>query len=194
MNIHEHQAKDLLKEFGVAVPTGIAVYNASEINEKVKLLNMNQFVVKAQIHAGGRGKAGGIKIVNNKDDLLREANNMFGKKIITHQTGPEGKIVKRIYIEEVSEIKKEFYLACLVDRASSKIAFISSTEGGVDIEKVAKEKPNKIITTKLDSIDVISNDDFNKIIKVFNLNQKQKEQAKQIVQSILVFLSKKMQV
>ena len=191
MNIHEHQAKDLLKEFGVAVPTGIAVYNASEINEKVKLLNMNQFVVKAQIHAGGRGKAGGIKIVNNKDDLLREANNMFGKKIITHQTGPEGKIVKRIYIEEVSEIKKEFYLACLVDRASSKIAFISSTEGGVDIEKVAKEKPNKIITTKLDSIDVISNDDFNKIIKVFNLNQKQKEQAKQIVQSIFSLFIKK---
>ena len=191
MNIHEHQAKDLLKEFGVAVPTGIAVYNASEINEKVKLLNMNQFVVKAQIHAGGRGKAGGIKIVNNKDDLLREANNMFGKKIITHQTGPEGKIVKRIYIEEVSEIKKEFYLACLVDRASSKIAYISSTEGGVDIEKVAKEKPNKIITTKLDSIDVISNDDFNKIIKVFNLNQKQKEQAKQIVQSIFSLFIKK---
>ena len=191
MNIHEHQAKDLLKEFGVAVPTGIAVYNASEINEKVKLLNMNQFVVKAQIHAGGRGKAGGIKIVNNKDDLLREANNMFGKKIITHQTGPEGKIVKRIYIEEVSEIKKEFYLACLVDRASSKIAFISSTEGGVDIEKVAKEKPNKIITTQLDSIDGISDDDFNKIIKVFDLNQKQKEQAKKIVQSIFSLFIKK---
>jgi len=191
MNIHEHQAKDLLKEFGVAVPTGIAVYNVSEINEKVKLLNMNQFAVKAQIHAGGRGKAGGIKIVKNKDDLIREATNMFGKKIITHQTGPEGKIVKRIYIEEVSEIKKEFYLACLVDRASSKIAFISSTEGGVDIEKVAKEKPNKIITTKLDSIDVISNDDFNKIIKVFNFSQKQKEQAKQIVQSIFSLFIKK---
>ena len=191
MNIHEHQAKDLLKEFGVAVPSGVAVYNVSEINEKIKPLNMNQFVVKAQIHAGGRGKAGGIKIVKNKDDLLREATNMFGKKIITHQTGPEGKIVKRIYIEEVSEIKKEFYLACLVDRASSKIAFISSTEGGVDIEKVAKEKPNKIITTQLDSIDGISDDDFNKIIKVFDLNQKQKEQAKKIVQSIFSLFIKK---
>ena len=191
MNIHEHQAKDLFKEFGVAVPSGVAVYNVSEINEKIKPLNMNQFVVKAQIHAGGRGKAGGIKIVKNKDDLLREATNMFGKKIITHQTGPEGKIVKRIYIEEVSEIKKEFYLACLVDRASAKIAFISSTEGGVDIEKVAKEKPNKIITTKLDSIDGISDDDFNKIIKVFNLNQKQKEQAKKIVQSIFSLFIKK---
>ena len=144
MNIHEHQAKDLLKESGIVVPDGVAVYNVSEISKKIKYLNMNQFVIKAQIHAGGRGKAGGIKIVKNKDDLLREATNMFGKKLITHQTGPEGKIVKRIYIEEVSEIKKEFYLACLVDRASAKIAFISSTEGGVDIEKVAKEKPNKI--------------------------------------------------
>jgi len=191
MNIHEHQAKDLLKESGIVVPDGVAVYNVSEISKKIKYLNMNQFVIKAQIHAGGRGKAGGIKIVKNKDDLLREATNMFGKKLITHQTGPEGKIVKRIYIEEVSEIKKEFYLACLVDRASAKIAFISSTEGGVDIEKVAKEKPNKIITTKLDSIDGISDDDFNKIIKVFNLNQKQKEQAKKIVQSIFSLFIKK---
>ena len=191
MNIHEHQAKDLLKESGIVVPNGVVVYNVSEISKKIKYLNMNQFVIKAQIHAGGRGKAGGIKIVKNKDDLLREATNMFGKKLITHQTGPEGKIVKRIYIEEVSEIKKEFYLACLVDRASAKIAFISSTEGGVDIEKVAKEKPNKIITTKLDSIDGISDDDFNKIIKVFNLNQKQKEQAKKIVQSIFSLFIKK---
>ena len=141
MNIHEHQAKDLLREFGITVPKGVVIYNLNEISKKIKFLKGNRLVIKAQIHAGGRGKAGGIKVVKNKNDLLEETKMMFGKKLVTHQTGPEGKKVKRIYVEESADIKKEFYLACLIDRESGKIAFISSTEGGVDIEMVAKKNP-----------------------------------------------------
>ena len=109
MKIHEYQGKELFRNAGVPVPDGYPVFSVDEAIDAFKKLGKDTVVVKAQIHAGGRGKAGGIKIVKNKDDLLREATNMFGKKLITHQTGPEGKIVKRIYIEEVSEIKKEFY-------------------------------------------------------------------------------------
>ena len=118
MNIHEYQAKDLLKKFGASVPKGVVIYNIEEISQKIKTLGTNNLVVKAQIHAGGRGKAGGIKLVKTNEDLIKETSNMFGKTLITHQTGPQGKKVKRLYIEEVSEIRKEFYLACLVDRAS----------------------------------------------------------------------------
>ena len=108
MNIHEHQAKDLLKEFGIPVPRGVVIYNKDEILTKIESLHFDQFVIKAQIHAGGRGKAGGIKIVKNKDDLLKEVENMLEKTLITHQTGPKGKKVNRIYIEEASTVKQEF--------------------------------------------------------------------------------------
>ena len=166
MNIHEYQAKELLREFSAPVPKGVVIYNISEITQKVKVLG-NNLVVKAQIHAGGRGKAGGIKLVKNNEDLIKEATQMFGKTLITHQTGPQGKKVKRLYIEEASEIQNEFYLSCLVDRTSSKIAFISSTEGGVEIEKVAGQNPEKIITTKFDLKNEIAEHDFENIIKVF---------------------------
>ena len=150
MNIHEHQAKNILKEFGAPVSNGIVIFSAKEIDIKIKELKSKEYVIKAQIHAGGRGKAGGVKLVKNVSDLKKEINKMLGKVIVTHQTGPEGKEVKRLYIEEASDISKEFYLSCLVDRETSKIAFISSTEGGMDIEKVASETPKKIITTKID--------------------------------------------
>ena len=166
MNIHEHQAKDLLKEFGAIVPKGVAIYDLKDIKEKVKNLNFN-LIVKAQIHAGGRGKAGGIKLAKSLKELEEEAKNIFGKTLVTKQTGPAGKQVKRLYIEEVSQVKSEFYLSCLIDRASSKIAFISSTEGGMDIEKVATETPKKIITTKVDFGKNIKNSDIEKIIKPF---------------------------
>ncbi len=191
MNIHEHQAKDLLKEFEIPVPKGFVIYNVEEISKKIKSLNTNQFVLKAQIHAGGRGKAGGIKIVKNKNELINEATKMFGKTLITHQTGPQGKKIQRIYIEEVLGVKKEFYLACLIDRESAKIAFISSTEGGVDIEKVAKENPKKIITTKFDFTKEISEHALAKIIEIFALNEKQKLQAKKIINSIFNLFIKK---
>ncbi len=191
MNIHEHQAKDILREFDAPVPKGVVVYNIKEIDQKIKILNTNNFVIKAQIHAGGRGKAGGIKLVKTNDDLIKEATSMLGKTLITKQTGPRGKIVKRLYIEEVSKIKKEFYLSCLVDRASAKIAFISSTEGGVDIEKVAKDNPEKIITTKIDLTNEVNETNVEKIIKIFQLDQRQKIQAKKLVNSIFQLLIKK---
>ena len=149
MNIHEHQAKQILKDNGAPVSNGIVIFNSEEIKEKIKYLKSDKLVLKAQIHAGGRGKAGGVKLVN-KSEIYEEAKKMFGKILITHQTGPEGKEVKRLYIEEASDINKEFYLSCLIDRESSKIAFISSTEGGMDIEKVASENPQKIITNKIE--------------------------------------------
>ena len=149
MNIHEHQAKEILKEFGAPVSKGVVIFSSAEIKEKILQLNSKEFVLKAQIHAGGRGKAGGVKLIKNRNELEKEADLMMGKILITHQTGPEGRKVKRLYIEEASEISKELYLSCLVDRESSKIAFISSTEGGMDIEKVASETPIKIITAEI---------------------------------------------
>ena len=150
MNIHEYQAKEILKEFGAPVSKGIVIFNLNELEKKISQLKSKEYVLKAQIHAGGRGKAGGVKLIKNLPDLINESKKMMGKILVTHQTGPEGKQVKRLYIEEASNISKEFYLSCLVDRETSKIAFISSTEGGMDIEKVAQETPNKIITNKID--------------------------------------------
>ena len=139
MNIHEHQAKEILKQFGANVPNGVVIFDLNEINNKVKKLASKNIVLKAQIHAGGRGKAGGIKVVKNFDHLNEEAKKIFGKILITKQTGSKGQKVRRLYIEETCNILKEFYLSCLIDRSSSKIAFISSAEGGMNIEEVAKK-------------------------------------------------------
>ena len=184
MNIHEHQAKQILKKYGAAVPNGIFGFSSEEIVEKAKKLNTEKYVLKAQIHAGGRGKAGGVKILDNIQDLGSASKEMLGKVLITHQTGPAGKEVKRLYVEESSNIKKEFYLSCLVDRTSSKIAFISSDQGGMDIEEVAKSNPEKIITTKVDLIDEIKEEDCKKIIKIFNLDEKTSLQGIKLIKSI----------
>jgi len=184
MNIHEHQAKQILKKYGVIVPEGIFAFNVEELVEKAKSLNTTKFILKAQIHAGGRGKAGGVKILNTLDELKTAAKELLGKTLITRQTGPEGKEVKRLYVEESSNIEKEFYLSCLVDRASSKIAFISSDQGGIDIEEVAKKTPEKIITTKIEISDQISDLNCEKIIKIFNLNDDVKKQAIFLIKSI----------
>jgi len=190
MNIHEHQAKQILKEFGIEVPNGVFALSVEDLIKKAKQLNTDKYVLKAQIHAGGRGKAGGVKILNNIDELAKASKELLGKKLITPQTGPEGKEVKRLYVEESSSIEKEFYLSCLVDRASSKIAFISSDQGGMDIEDVAKNKPEKIITTKLDISEDISEDDCEKIIKIFNLKDNSKLEAISLIKSIYkMFLS-----
>jgi len=174
MNIHEHQAKELLKEFGAPASNGIVIFSIDEIDEKIKKLNSKEFVLKAQIHAGGRGKGGGVKLVKSINELKVQAKKMFGMNLVTHQTGTQGKKVKRLYVEEASDIAKEFYLSCLVDRASSKIAFISSTEGGMDIEKVASEAPEKIITNKIDFKKNLEKNEIEKIIKPFNFNDEQK--------------------
>ena len=184
MNIHEHQAKKILKEFGAPVSNGIVILNTSEIKEKISKLSSKEFVLKAQIHAGGRGKAGGVKLIKNLEDLEKEAEKMMGKILFTHQTGAEGRQVKRLYIEEASDISKEYYLSCLVDRESSKIAFISSTEGGMDIEKVASETPDKIITTKIELKDKIEMEEMEKIINPFQFNNEQKKEAFKIVQAL----------
>ena len=190
MNIHEHQAKKLLKKFGVPVPNGVVAFSVEEVIKKSKLLKTNKYVLKAQIHAGGRGKAGGIKILNNLDDLAKESSNMLGKFLKTHQTGPKGREVRRLYIEEATEIEKEFYLSCLIDRANSKIAFIASAQGGVDIEEVALKNPNKIITYRLDYKNKISDEETEKIVSIFNLKNSSKNQAQKIIQSIYQTLIK----
>ncbi len=190
MNIHEHQAKQILKKYGAIVPEGVFSYSVEDLIKKAKQLNSDKYVLKAQIHAGGRGKAGGVKILNNIDELIKESKELLGKKLITPQTGQEGKEVKRLYVEESSSIEKEFYLSCLVDRASSKIAFISSDQGGMDIEEVARNKPEKIITTKLEFSESISDSNCEKIIKIFNLKDDSKLSAIKLIKSIYkMFLS-----
>ena len=191
MNIHEHQAKNLLKTYGIPISEGIVIFTPNEIDEKISKLKFEKFVIKAQIHAGGRGKAGGVKLANNKNEALVEARKMFGKVLITHQTGPKGKEVKRLYIEEASEISKEFYLSCLVDRETAKIAFISSTEGGMDIEKVASENPEKIITTKVELSDKIEEKEIEKIISPFDFNDDQKKESLNLIKGLYKVLIEK---
>ena len=183
MNIHEHQAKEILKEFGAPTTEGIVIFNTENLFEKIKLLNSDQLVLKAQIHAGGRGKAGGVKLVK-KNDIINEAKNLFGKILVTPQTGPEGREVKRIYVQKAYDISKEFYLSCLVDRQSSKIAFISSTEGGVDIEAVAQKNPKKIITTKVDFKKNLGLNDLKNILKIFKFDKRQMESATKLVNAM----------
>ena len=183
MNIHEYQAKEILKEFGAPISDGIVIFDVNNLNEKIKDLNSEELVLKAQIHAGGRGKAGGVKLVK-KIKILEEAKKLFGKTLVTPQTGPEGKEVKRIYIQKVYDISKELYLSCIIDRRSAKIAFISSTEGGVDIELVAKNNPEKIITTKIDFKKSLSEKDIENIIKIFNFDEGQKKEDLGIIRDI----------
>ena len=192
MNIHEYQAKEILKEFGAPISNGVAIFSIDEIKEKITKLKSKEFVLKAQIHAGGRGKAGGVKLIKDILNLEQEAKKMMGKVLVTHQTGPEGKQVKRLYIEEASDISKEFYLSCLIDRETSKIAFISSTEGGMDIEKVASETPKKIITNKIDLKDDGPNEkEIEKIISIFQFNDEQKKIATKLIKALYTITVKK---
>jgi succinyl-CoA synthetase beta subunit len=150
MNIHEYQAKAVLREFGVPVPRGIPALTVEEAERAAHQLGGPVWVVKAQIHAGGRGKAGGVKVVKSIQDVSREAARILGSTLVTHQTGAKGKVVNRLYIEEGSLIDKEFYLSAVVDRATSRIAFVASTEGGMDIEEVAHKTPEKIVSFSID--------------------------------------------
>lgn len=152
MNIHEHQAKELLRGFGVPVPKGIAAYTVDEAVSAAKTLGSDVTVVKAQIHAGGRGKAGGVKVVTSAAEVKTEAERILGSILVTHQTGPAGKEVQRLYIEEGCDIATELYLSMLVDRGSSQITIIASTEGGMDIEAVAADTPERILTISIDPV------------------------------------------
>jgi succinyl-CoA synthetase beta subunit len=150
MNIHEYQAKAVLREFGVPVPRGVPAFSVAEAEKAANDLGGPVWVVKAQIHAGGRGKAGGVKVVKSVDEVKREATRLLGSTLVTHQTGPHGKQVRRLYIEEGSAIDREYYLSALVDRATSRVAFVASTEGGMEIEEVAQTHPDKILSFSVD--------------------------------------------
>ncbi len=153
MNIHEYQAKQILAKFGVAVPEGYPAFTVPEAVDAAKQLEANGhkvFVVKAQIHAGGRGKAGGVKVVKSVEEVKEKAAAILGMTLVTHQTGPEGRVVKRLYVESGSNIKKEYYLSLVMDRATKTIVIMASTEGGMDIEEVAEHQPDKIISVKVD--------------------------------------------
>ncbi|HEX3667140.1 MAG TPA: ADP-forming succinate--CoA ligase subunit beta [Rhizomicrobium sp.] len=150
MNIHEYQAKEILRDFGVPVPRGFPAFTVEEAVAAAEKLGGPVWVVKAQIHAGGRGKGGGVKLVRSIEEVRREAERMLGMTLVTHQTGKEGRVVHRLYIEEGSAIARELYLSALVDRAMSRVAFIASTEGGMDIEEVARQSPEKILTFQIE--------------------------------------------
>jgi succinyl-CoA synthetase beta subunit len=170
MNIHEYQAKAVLREFGVPTPKGIPAFSIDEAAKAAKELGGPVWVVKAQIHAGGRGKAGGVKVVKSIDDVTKEATRILGSTLITHQTGPKGKIVNRLYIEDGSAIEKEFYLSMLVDRTTSRVAIVVSTEGGMDIEKVAHDTPDKIITVPVDPVTGICPHHVRRVSKALGLD------------------------
>ncbi|EMR07535.1 Succinyl-CoA ligase [ADP-forming] subunit beta [Bhargavaea cecembensis DSE10] len=152
MNIHEYQGKQILREYGVAVPNGIVAFSPEEAVKAAKELDTGVYVVKAQIHAGGRGKAGGVKIAKTVDEVREYAKELLGKVLVTHQTGPEGKEVKRLYIEEGSDILKEYYISLVVDRATDRVVLMGSEEGGMDIEEVAEETPEKIFKEVVDPV------------------------------------------
>jgi succinyl-CoA synthetase beta subunit len=170
MNIHEYQAKAVLRDFGVAVPKGIPAFSVDEAVKAAQTLGGPVWVVKAQIHAGGRGKAGGVKVVKSIDDVKKEAARLLGSTLVTHQTGPQGKQVHRLYIEEGSAIEKEFYLSMLVDRETSRVAVVVSTEGGMDIEKVAHDTPEKIVTVSVDPVTNICPHHVRRISKALGLD------------------------
>src|ERR1700674_3227044 len=169
MNIHEYQAKAVLRDFGVAVPQGFPALTPAEAVTAAKKLGGPVWVVKAQIHAGGRGKAGGVKIVKSIEDVEKEAKRLLGSTLVTHQTGPQGKQVHRLYIEEASAIEHEYYLSALVDRASARVAFVVSTEGGMDIEEVAKTHPEKIMTLSVDPATGAMPQHARRVAQAFNL-------------------------
>ena len=191
MNIHEHQAKELFDGYDIPVSKGSVAYEKSQINEAVGKVKGPIWVVKAQIHAGGRGKGGGVKVVSSKEEAVNEAEKMFGMNLITPQTGPAGKEVKRIYIENGSDIKKELYLSCLLDRATSKVAFIVSKMGGMDIEAVAKDTPENITTVQIEPSIGVTENDINTISKAFELKKDLEGQLSDLIKNMYKFFLEK---
>ena len=191
MNIHEHQAKDLFREYNIPVSSGEVAYQKNEIENVVNKVDGPIWVVKAQIHAGGRGKGGGVKVVDSAEKAIEEANKMFEMNLITPQTGPSGRIVKRIYIEHGSDIEKELYLSCLVDRATSKVAFIVSKMGGMDIEAVAEDTPENITTVIIEPSIGVSEKNINEMFNALEISEAQSEQFSQLVKNLYQFFIEK---
>ena len=191
MNIHEHQAKDLFREYNIPVSSGEVAYQKNEIENVVNKVDGPIWVVKAQIHAGGRGKGGGVKVVDTPEKAIEEANKMYEINLITPQTGPSGRIVKRIYIEHGSDIEKELYLSCLVDRATSKVAFILSKMGGMDIEAVAEDTPENITTVIIEPSIGVSEKNINEMFKALEISEAQSEQFSQLIKNLYQFFIEK---
>jgi succinyl-CoA synthetase beta subunit len=193
MNIHEYQAKDVLRSFSLPVPRGKAAFTVEEAVAAAKELPGPVWVVKAQIHAGGRGKGGGVKVVKSTEDVAKEAKRMLGMNLVTHQTGPKGRTVRRLYIEDGSDIARELYLSALVDRETSRVAFIASTEGGMDIEAVAKETPENILTFQIDPASGYSPHTGRSIAAALQLKGDQVKQAVSLIEGLYkAFLAKDM--
>jgi succinyl-CoA synthetase beta subunit len=176
MNIHEYQAKALLREAGVSVPRGQAAFSPDEAVKAAEALGGPVWVVKAQIHAGGRGKAGGVKVVKSIEDVKKEAERLIGATLVTHQTGPQGKEVRRLLIEEGAAIAREIYLSLLVDRETARVAVVASTEGGMDIEKVAHDTPEKITSFSIDPATNVCPFHVRLLAKALKLDDKQQKQ------------------
>ena len=191
MNIHEHQAKDIFREYNIPVSSGEVAYQKNEIENVVNKVDGPIWVVKAQIHAGGRGKGGGVKVVDSPEKAIEEANKMYEMNLITPQTGPSGRIVKRIYIEHGSDIEKELYLSCLVDRATSKVAFIVSKMGGIDIEAVAEDTPENITTVIIEPSIGVSEKNINEMSNALEISEAQSGQFSQLVKNLYQFFIEK---
>jgi len=191
MNIHEHQAKELFREYNIPVSTGSVAFSKDQIEQSVNEVSGPIWVVKAQIHAGGRGKGGGVKVVSSSEDAVSSAEKMFGMNLITPQTGKKGKIVNRVYIENGSNIEKELYLSCLVDRATSKIAFIVSKMGGMDIEAVAKDTPDEITTVIIEPLKGVSDIDLEKMSTALNLNKNLSNKFSALIKNLYRFFVEK---
>jgi succinyl-CoA synthetase beta subunit len=193
MNIHEYQAKAVLRDFGVPVPRGAPAFTVEDAVQAARQLGGPVWVVKAQIHAGGRGKAGGVKVVKSVDDVQREAARLLGSTLVTHQTGPKGKQVNRLYVEEGSAIDKEFYLSALVDRATAQVAFVVSTEGGMDIEEVAHKTPEKIMTFSIDPVTGVMPHHGRRVAKALGLKGDLAKQTESVVAKLYAaFVAKDM--
>ncbi|MEN8723337.1 MAG: ADP-forming succinate--CoA ligase subunit beta [Alphaproteobacteria bacterium] len=184
MNIHEYQAKEVLRGFGVSVATGKVAYTPDEAVAAAESLNSAVYVVKAQIHAGGRGKGGGVKVVKTLDEVRAEAERMLGMTLVTHQTGPEGKLVRKVYVEEGTAIARELYLSLLIDRGNSRVSFIASTEGGMDIEEVAASTPEKILTIDVDPAAGISGHHGRRIAYALGLKGDEVKQGVKLITAI----------
>ena len=191
MNIHEYQAKDLFRSYNIPVSSGSVAYSVDEIEKAVNEVEGPVWVVKAQIHAGGRGKGGGVKVVSSKEDALNEANKMYGMNLVTPQTGALGKEVNRIYIENGSDIEKELYLSCLLDRSTSKVAFIVSKMGGMDIEAVAADTPENITTVQIEPSIGVTNNDIEIIQKAFEIGDDLNNQLSDLIKNMYLFFLEK---
>ncbi|QSA97618.1 ADP-forming succinate--CoA ligase subunit beta [Methylococcus sp. EFPC2] len=184
MNIHEYQAKELLKTYGVSVPAGAVAYSDKQAAQVAEEIGGSRWVVKAQIHAGGRGKAGGVKVVDSIDEVRKAADTLIGTHLVTHQTGPEGTLVQRVWIEQASQIKQEYYLGFVIDRATQRITLIASAEGGVEIEEVAKHHPEKIIKEVVDPAIGLLDFQCRKVATSIGLKGKLMQQAVKLMKSI----------